>query len=307
MKDKKSEILAILRRAGELGDAEVDVAEVALALAAMDDPDADMESCRDHLMQMVEQTRSSGEASTLDDRLRLLRRALVVNGKYRGDDQHYDDFRNFNLIKVIDSRRGMPVALGIVYLHVAKELGWPMFALDVPGNGFLVRLDATDGRAVLDPFRSGKTCGPEELARLVTPVREKGGHGEHEVDDDEDEDNDSSNPVPGKLIGVYPDAHAGTMLAEMSERDVLLRLQTGIKSRQLNARNYDGALHTVNSMVLFAPLRDQLWYEKGLLHAELGQMRSAISAFSTLRDIVGGTSKAGVADAMLEHLSRQLN
>lgn len=88
---------------------------------------------------MVDQIRLEGPANRLDDRLRILRRVLVVQHKYHGDDEQLNDVRNANLIHVIDRRRGLPVALGIIYMHVAEKLGWPMEGLDFPGH-FFVRL-----------------------------------------------------------------------------------------------------------------------------------------------------------------------
>ena len=43
---------------------------------------------------------------------------------YRGDSETYDDLQNADVAKVIERRKGLPVALSILYLHVARAQGW---------------------------------------------------------------------------------------------------------------------------------------------------------------------------------------
>ena len=44
---------------------------------------------------------------------------LLKNG-YSGDELSYDDLQNANLMRVVDRRKGPPVALGILYIHAAR-------------------------------------------------------------------------------------------------------------------------------------------------------------------------------------------
>ncbi len=268
--------IRILRAAGEQPDDGLDLAETALALAALDAPDKDMEPYRSHLRELVEGVRNEGTASKLDDRLRYLRRVLVVQNKYRGDDASGDDLRSTNLMRVIDRRAGSQIALGIIYLHVAGKLDWPMKALGFPGK-FLVRLAAADGRVVLDPFRSGQTCSAEDLRSLV--------------------------PSDGiDSLERLPDYYA-----PLSKRDILLRLLQNIKRRQLGMDNADAAVNTLQSMILIAPRRHELWRELGYMQAERGNLRSAITALEIVCDLSGEASQAQQAELMLCQLRRQLN
>ena len=43
--------------------------------------------------------------------------------RYRGDEETYDDLDNANLMRVIERRKGLPVALGILYLYAARSQG----------------------------------------------------------------------------------------------------------------------------------------------------------------------------------------
>ena len=274
--NQSKEAIRILRRAGEQQDENIDLAETALALGALDLPHIDLAPYREHLAALTDQIRSEGPAHKLDDRLLFLRRVLVVQHKYHGDEDQYDDLRNANLIHVIDRRRGLPVALGIIYLHVAEKLNWPMTGLNFPGH-FLLRLSATDGRAILDPFRAGQTCPPSSLRKMLMA---------HE----------------GENAELLPEYYSPA-----GKRDILLRLQNSVKRRLLEKDNLDAAINTLQSMILIAPRRDELWRELGYLQAERGNLRSAITALEVVCDLSGEPGQTRQTEAMLQQLRWQLN
>src|SRR5262245_48168371 len=70
---------------------------------------------------------------------------------YRGDRESYDDLQNADLVRVIERRKGLPVALSILYLHVARRQGWEAEGLAFPAH-FLIRVDIEGARNVLDHF-----------------------------------------------------------------------------------------------------------------------------------------------------------
>ena len=51
----------------------------------------------------------------------------------------YDDPQNADLMAVIDRRRGLPVALGILYIHAARAAGLEASGLNTPDH-FLLQL-----------------------------------------------------------------------------------------------------------------------------------------------------------------------
>lgn len=271
-----AEAIRVLRCAGELSDDGLDLAETALALAVLDYAEADLESCRQHLDELVNAVRQEGAATKLDDRLRLLRRVLVIQNKYCGVEDAHGDWSDANLAKVIERRRGSSTALGIIYLHVADRLGWPMSGLGFPTH-FFVKLTASDGRAILDPSRSGQTCSSDDLRNYLLP----------------------NNPNDIERLSDY--------YMPISKRDILLRLQNNIKRRQLSADHADAAVNTLQSMILIAPRRQELWRELGYMQAERGNLRSAITALEIVCDLSQATEHDRQAEVMASQLRRQLN
>lgn len=127
---------AALDAIGLLPDGEIDIADAALQLARVDAPDADWLAARAHLSELARD--AAGVAAELPgDALpqRAVALALLIAGKhgYRGDVESYDDPANANLIRVTERRRGLPVAIGIVWLHAAHAAGWAATGVDFPG------------------------------------------------------------------------------------------------------------------------------------------------------------------------------
>ena len=91
--------------------------------------------------------------------------AVLAEGYgYAGDTLTYEDLQNANLMRVIDRKKGLPVALGILYIHAGRAQGWDIAGLAFPGH-FLVRIEGRGERRILDPFawrpgaRAGRAAG----------------------------------------------------------------------------------------------------------------------------------------------------
>src|SRR6185503_19632077 len=220
----------------------------ALALAALDRPRVDLARYRHHLASLA---REVGEqAAAADDperRIAALNAVLMERYGYQGDTLTYEDLQNANLMRVIDRRKGLPVALGILYIDAGRAQGWDMAGLAFPGH-FLLRLDDDGTRLIIDPFHEGRVRQAAELRDLLKTMA-------------------------GNDAELTP-AH----YAAASDRDVLLRLQNNIKLRLMESRQLEKALAVIDGMLLFAPDDAVLWREAGVINAELGQLQAAIGA-----------------------------
>ena len=239
---------SVLRRVGEGPADGIDLARVALALASLDRGEPKLDYYFDHLDLLAGTVaRAAAGARSLDDRLAALNEALYVIYLYQGDRRTYDDLQNANLMRVIDRRRGLPVALGILCIHAARAQGWPAFGLRFPGH-FLVRIEGDGQRAIVDPFDRGTRCDAAGLRRLLQ----------------------SQEDETAVLRPVHYEA--------ASDREVLLRLQNNIKQRQTRQGDTQAAATTIESMLWMAPDEAALWREKALLDAQTGRIDRAVDA-----------------------------
>lgn len=275
------EIKALLRSIAAQADEKINLGEAALALAALDRPRVGLERYRHHLALLARETteevaRRGGAASGLDDRIAALNAVLFDRYGYRGDTLTYDDLQNANLMRVIDRRKGLPVTLGILYLHTARAQGWHMVGLSFPGH-FLVRLDHDGRRAILDPFEKGQV-------REVTDLRE--------------------------LLKAMAGADAELTAAHyepVANRAILLRLQNNIKLRLIQNGHIDRAVEVVETMLMFAPDQAALWREAGMLHVRLDNLRAAIAALEQFMQRAAGDAPRHHVAALVQDLRAKLN
>ncbi|MBO6677521.1 transglutaminase-like domain-containing protein [Parvibaculum sp.] len=277
------EIERELRAAGEMSDADLDIAHLALMLAASDRPEISLAPYRTHLSELVDAARGTAadDISALSCSVAAGMLAGVMAGRFRylGDAETYDDPRNANLAHVIDRRKGLPVTLGILYLHVGAKLGLDITGLNFPGH-FVLRLRGPDEALVLDPFNGGQPLTPADLLALLRGVE-------------------------GPEARLTPEA-----CEAVGTRDILLRLENNILSRAIRAGDFARAREVVTRMIWLAPQRAGLRFELGRLEVHAGHMGAAADAFATCMDIasdIGEMRIAGMAEEALRRLKPKLN
>ena len=136
-------------------------------LAAFDRPDAPIDAYRDHLGRLVVETAEAARgADSLEEKVNSVNAVLFERHGYQGDGETYDDMQNANLMRVIDRRKGLPVALGIVYIHVARAQGWRCDGTNFPAH-FVVRLESGEGVIMIDPFHGGQELDRDALERRL--------------------------------------------------------------------------------------------------------------------------------------------
>ncbi len=130
-------------------------------------PDADPEAYRrwlDRVAAAAEQDVADDETA-LESAVKLAARLFRGMG-FSGNEKNYYDPDNSCLTRVIDTRRGIPVTLSVLYLLVAKRLRIPAYGVGTPGH-FLLGL-RTEGEArFLDAFQQGRQLGVAEVRRML--------------------------------------------------------------------------------------------------------------------------------------------
>jgi regulator of sirC expression with transglutaminase-like and TPR domain len=139
----------------------------ALAVAALENPTLDVEAAERSLDGLAARVRDrAAGAATLSARVEALRAVLADEEGFHGDDASYADPASSFLDSVLERRDGLPIALSVVYVEVARRAGIQLDGISFPGQ-FLVGTDSEEGRLVLDPFSSGKTLSFADCGALL--------------------------------------------------------------------------------------------------------------------------------------------
>lgn len=279
----EAEARAALDAAGQLPDAELDLAGVALQLARIDAPQADWREAARHLSELARAMVTAAAADAAADAGDTARRAALLSGVlrqrfgYAGDLEDYDAPANANLIQVIARRRGLPVALGILWLHAAEAAGWTAHGLDFPGH-FLIALEGPRGPVVLDPFQGdGQPLEAPILRALLKRVE-------------------------GEQAELRP-----ALLAPVGKRDVLLRLQNNLKLRRLRSDDIPGALTCAEDMLRLAPETAALWRETAMMNHRLDRIGAALACLERFLALVPEGEAAARARGLAVEWRQRLN
>jgi regulator of sirC expression with transglutaminase-like and TPR domain len=268
-----------LEAIGVLPDTEIDIGEAALQLARIDAPDADWQAAHGHLSELARDAVELAKViESNDPSMRAEALAGLISGRYLyiGDAESYDDFANANLIHVVKRRKGLPVSLGIIWLHTARAAGWGSHGVDFPAH-FLVALEGKSVQAVIDVFAGGVTLDARDLRVLLKRVE-------------------------GEKAELRPG-----LLRPMSTRRVLLRLQNNIVSRRLQSGDLAGALTCTEDMLRIAPDHADLWRQAAVMNQRLDRVTAALRCFERFLTLVPEGDAAIRIRGAMDELRTRLN
>ena len=269
----REEAESILLEAGKTADGAFPLLDAALACALHEDPTRDAQAVRDLAQMGVERLgqRLKGESAE-----EALAEAMAGDLRLAGDLFTYEHPDNADIIAVAERRKGLPVALGVFYLHVSRLCGLTVRGVDFPGH-FLLRIETEEGPLALDPFSEGRVVLPSELTRRALHA------------------------------GLTPDVadRLDRLMAPVSDRAVLIRLQNNIFARAHNVRAYGRAERAALRRALLDPTDHRPWLDVASAREGQGALAGALEALQRATALDGGAALA--ARAQRERVRLRLN
>lgn len=218
-------------------DAEIDLAEAALLIAAEAYADLDLDRYLATLDALADGARARVQAGRSDeDRVRLLIDYLAREQRFAGNQEDYYDRRNSFLNEVLDRRTGIPITLALVYIEVARRAGIPVHGIGFPGHFLAKYCGATE--IVFDPY-FGQVLSEEQCARRLQAVL-----GEET-----------------RFDRAY--------LRRATPREIIVRMLRNLKQVFLQAREYEPALSCSERILLVEPELPPELRDRGLLYHQL--------------------------------------
>lgn len=235
--------------------------EAAVSLAQDVHPELDLQSVLadvDELGQRLSQ-RVPRDAGPLQ-RLRQLNRYFFHELGFTGNVNHYHDPANSLLPRVLETRRGIPVSLAVLYMELAAHAGVPAQGVAFPGH-FMVKFHMPQGEVVIDPF-TGVSQSREALEERLVPYRraQTEAHGGKTGMTGEDE-------IP---LGLF--------LQAASPREIIARMLRNLKEIHRSALHWERLAQVQERLCVLLP---QAWEEHrdlALVRAEMGQHGAAADA-----------------------------
>ena len=159
-----------------LDDDQINLAEAALLIATEEYTRLKIGDYLDKLDRFGDLARERAEgASDANHVISAINSTLFADLGFHGNRDSYFDPRNSFLNQVIDRRTGIPITLTVVYMEVARRIGFQIRGVGLPYH-FIAKHESETGDVFIDPFNEGRvldTAGCGELLSEMTGGKEE--------------------------------------------------------------------------------------------------------------------------------------
>ena len=238
---------------GLIEDEDILLDLASLALSQLDHG-RDIARYLDMLEEIEDRVCHEGRSALLpEERAAALSRVLHGELGFVGDADGYDAPVNADFIRVLDRRRGLPIALSILYVALARRAGWTAHVLNLPGN-VLVQM-GEENPVVIDPFAGGRLVSQRQIAALCRVC-----------------------------LGEEGDASALSAV-RMSNRDVLARLLNNQAVRAEKENDPRRALAVYRRITRIAPGVLDAWQNRSRLQLAFDDVAGARASLLAMAEV----------------------
>ncbi len=171
---------------------------------------------------------------------------LFVQEGLRGNTEDYFDPRNSYLNEVLDRKLGIPISLSVLYMEVAKRIGFTVRGVGFPGH-FLIKHVAGEKEIIVDPFNMGRILTWNDCQEL--------------------------------LDKMYKDAGAinASLLQPMEKRAILMRMLFNLKGIYTQKEQYLKALSVIEKILMLNPGIPSELRDRGLMYMQTSLFAKALA------------------------------
>ena len=188
-------------------------------------------------------------------RVLALNHFLFDELQFNGNTTHYQDPRNSFLNEVLERRTGIPIALGVVYMEIARRAGLEIQGVNFPGH-FLLRCPArqqpgSSDDLIIDAFHGGAILS-EDACRVLLR--------RHEGDD--------------STLDRHLASHA-------TKRQILARMLVNLKRLYVQMNSFPQARLATELLLAIEPTATHELRDRGLIAYHLNDFSSALRDLQT--------------------------
>jgi regulator of sirC expression with transglutaminase-like and TPR domain len=241
-----SDDLRLERAAFDIDRDGFDLFRAACLLPRIEDRDPRVQECVEQVEQWgrILRRRVAGVFPEADDdeKRRLVVELLFDELGFCGDSEEYDAPERSFVTDVIETRRGLPIALSLLTVAVAEAGGVRAFGVALPRH-YVVGLGDQNGFVLIDPFHKGRVLAPADVQKLTG------------------------------LSGLDVIGHA---VAQTSPRSTLMRMLANLHGSYLRRAEREPLVRVLSRMLLFEPRHPALLVQRSQVRAELLELDGAL-------------------------------
>jgi regulator of sirC expression with transglutaminase-like and TPR domain len=223
----------------DVEDEKIDLIRAALLIARTEYPNLDMEAYAARLEELARRVASRAPDIDPHRTLAALNQVLFEEVKLRGNREDYYDPRNSFLNDVLDRGLGIPITLSIVYMEVARRVGFHLSGVGMPGH-FLLKHYGEAGEILIDCFNRGDILSRQDCQSRLDEI------------------------YSGEMR-MRPE-----FLHPISRRQILTRMLNNLKTVYLSTRNFRKALPIQDLILVIYPRSSEDVKQRALLRYSMG-------------------------------------
>ncbi len=224
--------------------------EAAASIAQDEEPQLDIQdvlaTCDALLVRLKRRVKSEADPMR---KLSVLNQFFYTDLGFSGNANNFYAPENSYVNEVLQSRRGIPISIAVIWLELAQALGLKAEGVSFPGH-FLVKVTLPEGLVVLDPL-TGESLGLDNLAERLAPFR----------------------PILGDSSDI--DTPLGLFLQPAQPREILSRMLRNLKEIFSSQEDWPRLIGVLDRLIVLNPLALDEKRDRGLAFMELGQVQEA--------------------------------
>lgn len=224
----------------DVEDERIDLIRSALVIARMEYPALDIEKYAGRIERMSRRAAALAAGMGASGIRATLNRVMFEESNLRGNREDYYDPRNSFLNDVLDRGLGIPITLSIIYMEVARRVGFLLAGVGMPGH-FLLKHYGDDGQETLiDCFNRGDILSRQDCQSRLDEI------------------------YSGEMA-LRPE-----FLHPISRRQILTRMLNNLKTVYLSTRNFRKALPIADLILVIHPRSAEDVKQRALLRYSMG-------------------------------------
>ncbi len=230
----------------QIDDEKIDLLRGGLTIARTEYPDLNIEAYVDRIDELAHQAEARiTELGDARETISAISYVLFEQAGLRGNRDDYYDPKNSFLNDVLDRSLGIPITLALIYMEVARRLGFPMFGVGMPGHFLLKHYDIDGHETLVDCFNGGNILNAQDCQQRLDEI------------------------YSGQMT-LRPE-----FLFAVSRRQMLTRILNNLKAVYLSSRNFKKVLPLVDLVLVIYPRSPEDVKQRALLRYSLGQSKLA--------------------------------
>lgn len=134
-------------------------------------PDIELEKLRSEFEQIYQETwREFRDDIHPYDQVKILNSVLYSKYKFSANTKNFHSPSNSMLNIVLDSKKGNPISLCVIYIMIAQKLNMPVYGVNLP-NLFICTYKSPDLQFYVNAFNRGLLFSRSDLENYITNLQ----------------------------------------------------------------------------------------------------------------------------------------